>query len=132
MSSESAIIFFDGVCNLCNSTVDFFITNDKKRKFRYAPLQGTSAPKYIGNKACEDLNSVVLYYNGKCYFKSQAILRALIILGFPFSLMAIFIIVPTIISNCFYDFVAKNRYKFFGQKNTCRIATPEEKELFLD
>ena len=132
MSNETAIIFFDGVCNLCNTTIDFFIKRDNKKKFRYGPLQGTSSANYVGKAATEDLNSVVLYYNGKCYFKSKAILKALTILGPPYSFLAIFSILPKGLSDYFYDLIAQNRYRLFGQKNTCRIPTKEEKSLFLD
>lgn len=132
MSDHPTIIFFDGVCNLCNKTVDFFITKDQARKFRYAPLQGRSASEYIGKTATRDLNSVVLYYEGKSYYKSKAIFKALWILGLPYSLLAIFSMIPTPISDYFYDLIAKNRYRLFGKENTCRIPTPEEKSLFLD
>lgn len=129
---QGIILFFDGVCNLCNGTIDFFIKKDHKRKFKYAPLQGKTAPNLIGDKATKDLNSVVLYCNGQTYYKSQAILTALKILGFPYSMLFIFILIPTSLSNLIYDYIAKNRYRFFGKKTTCRLPSLEEKELFLD
>ena len=126
------ILFFDGVCNLCNGTIDFFIKKDHKRKFKYATLQWKIAPELIGDKATKDLNSVVLYFNGQTYYKSQAILTALKILGFPYSILFIFILIPTSLSNLIYDYIANNRYRFFGKKSTCRLPSLEEKELFLD
>jgi len=129
---NNPILYFDGVCNLCNSTIDFFISKDSKKKFRYAPLQSNSAKKNLGNRYTQDLDTVVLSYKGRIYTKSQAILASLVILGLPYSLMGIFFIIPKFLSDLIYKFIAVNRYRFFGQKETCRLATPEEKELFLD
>lgn len=126
------IIFFDGVCNLCNSTVDFLIQRDKNKILRYASLQGTSASKLLTKAYTEDLNTVVFYQEGKIYTKSEAIIRALIALGPPYSLTSIFLIFPDLILNFFYTLIAKNRYRLFGKKDTCRLPTPSERELFLD
>jgi predicted DCC family thiol-disulfide oxidoreductase YuxK len=126
------ILFFDGVCNLCNGTVDFIISHDKKSLIRFAPLQGTKAKEVLGPILTSDLKTVVLFYEDKIYVKSNAILKTLQLLGFPYNLILISKIFPPFIRNFFYDFIAKNRYKFFGQKETCRLPSASEKKLFLD
>lgn len=129
---NNPVLIFDGVCNLCNNAVDFFISRDKEKIFRYAPLQGEFAKANLDSTRLKNLDSVVLLYEGKLYIKSQAILKALIILGWPYRLCGIFKLVPICISDKVYDLIASNRYKFFGKKDSCRLPTVEEKSLFLD
>lgn len=131
-STNGPILYFDGVCNLCNSTIDFFISQDSREIFRYAPLQSKSALKNLEKKYTNDLDTVVLFYNGKLYSKSQAILKALVILGAPYSISIILQVIPRFISDSIYSIIAKNRYKLFGQKKTCRLPTAREKKLFLN
>lgn len=126
------ILFFDGVCNLCNGAVDFFVSIDKHQKLRYAPLQGKVASQSLDEKRVKELDTVVLLHNDKVYIKSRAIIQSLIILGFPYSTALIFKIIPPFISDLIYDFIARNRYKMFGKKDTCRLPTSKEKSLFLD
>lgn len=130
--NTKTILFFDGVCNLCNGAVDFFIYKDKKRKIHYAPLQGSYAHKILDKSRLEKLDTVVLVHNDKVYLKSQAIIQSLILLGFPYYLAIILKLIPTFISDKVYDFVALNRYSFFGKQDTCRLPTEEEKALFLE
>lgn len=132
LNSKTSILYFDGHCNLCNSTIDFFIKRDKKRRFKYASLQSLCAKKNLDEKYIKDLDTVVLYHNGKIIVKSQAILASLVLLGFPYSLLGILLIIPRQASDIIYSFIGKNRYKLFGKKQTCRLPTEEEKELFLD
>lgn len=131
-NSSTNIIFFDGVCNLCNSTVDFIITRDTNQMIQYAPLQGVNARKYIGDKLVQNLNTVTFYQDGKIYTKSEAIIRVLSLLGPKYALLSIFLLLPTFIRDFFYDLVAKNRYRFWGKRDTCRLPSPAEKKLFLD
>ncbi len=131
--SSDNIIFFDGICNLCNSSIDFVIKRDKKRQFKYASLQSQTA-KEVLDPGSLDLNnpaSFILYYDGKIQRKSSAALFVLTRLGFPYRLAGIFLIIPRFIRNWFYDLIARNRYSWFGQRDTCRLPTDEEKELFL-
>lgn len=126
------ILFFDGVCNLCNSTVDFLIQRDHNKIIRYASLQGETAKKTLAEKYFTDLNTVVLYQDGQIYTKSEAIIRALIHLGPKYALASIFLIIPGFIRDFFYTLIAKNRYRFWGKRDTCRLPTHAEKKLFLD
>lgn len=128
------IIFFDGVCNLCNSSVDRVIRWDKKSVFRFASLQSKKAEELLQpfNLNLKDPGSIVYYHKGKIRQKSNAVLSILLKLGLPFSLLYVFKITPRFLRNYVYDVIARNRYKWFGVKETCRIPTEEEKALFID
>lgn len=129
-----SVIIFDGVCHLCNSSIDFVMKRDRKRIFRYTANQMEAGRKILGENGInpDQIESVYLYEKGKLYDKSSAALRIARNLGFPYSLAYIFMIVPSFIRNFFYDLIAQNRYKWFGKKETCRLPTAEERALFLD
>lgn len=129
---HSRIVFFDGVCNLCNHSVDFLIRKDKRLVFRYAPLQGTTALATLPTKTIENLSGMAYYRKGKTYLKSSAALMIANDLGGIYKLAMVFWIVPKIIRDGIYSWVARNRYKWFGKKESCRLPTAEERELFLD
>lgn len=128
-----SIIYFDGVCNLCNASVDFVISRDSTKKFRFASLQSEKGQEILNENKLnkDDYDSFILEHKGRVYLKSTAALKVAILLGFPFNLMGIFILVPPFLRNCAYEFIAKNRYKWFGKKETCRLPSPEERALFL-
>lgn len=132
--SSYSILFFDGVCNLCNASVDFVVSKDRNRKFRYAPLQSETAKKVLGNTSInlENPSSFVLYHQGTILRKSSAALKVAQLLGFPLSLVSVFFIIPKFIRDWVYSVIADNRYKWFGKKETCRLPTESERELFLD
>ncbi len=128
------IIIFDGICNLCNGAVQFIIKHDKKDAFRFVALQsdlGKEICNYIGvdqNK----IDSIILYNPGVAYYyKSSAVLEISNYLGGFYSLLSIFKILPEKLRNYIYDYVAKNRYKWYGKKESCMIPTPELKSKFL-
>lgn len=128
------IILFDGVCNLCDSAVQFIIKHDKKDVFRFVALQselGQDILKHIGI-ADKNIDSIILYEPGIAYYyKSQAALEIAKSLGGFFHLGTLFRIIPTGISNQLYDYIAKNRYKWYGKKDICMIPTLELKSKFL-
>jgi predicted DCC family thiol-disulfide oxidoreductase YuxK len=128
--TEHPIIFYDGVCGLCDHSVQFIIKHDKKRVFRFATLQSDFAHKVLGESITFD--SFVFYENGKAAYRSTAALKMFRKLGSAWSLLYAFMIVPPFIRNGVYDFVARNRYKWFGQFDSCKIPTPEQRALFLD
>lgn len=134
MSTTTTILFFDGHCNLCNNSVDFVITRDKKHVFRFAPLQGETAKDVLGdvNIDLEHPDSFVLSKDNEVYFRSTAALIVARQLGCPWSLMSVFLVVPPFIRDAVYNLIARNRYKWFGRKETCRLPSPEERSLFLD
>lgn len=130
---DNPILLFDGVCNVCNASVNFVLRNDKTQSILFASLQSEKG-KYFCKKYslnADELSTVVLIYANKAYTKSSAILYTLKIMGFPWNLLAVFLIVPKPFRDCCYTLFAKNRYKWFGKKETCRIPTPQEKARFL-
>jgi predicted DCC family thiol-disulfide oxidoreductase YuxK len=133
MTPNHPIVFFDGVCNLCNASVQWLIKRDQKHQFRFAPLQGETAKLHL---KITDENaipqSVILFENGKVYQKSTAALRLAVKLGFPWFLAGIFFIIPRFLRDWVYDYIARNRYRWFGKKDACMIPTPELKALFLN
>ena len=131
MIPNKPIIFFDGVCGLCNKFVDFLIVRDKKQTFLFAPLQGLTAKQSLPTIA--DMESVLLLDpSGSLCDKSTAAIKILIRLGGIWKLAGIFFVVPKFIRDPVYSVIAKNRYKIFGKKESCRLPTPEERSRFLD
>lgn len=128
------VIFFDGVCNLCNESVLFVIKRDRKGKFNFAPLQSGYAEQQLHrfDYSLQELNTILLLKNGKLYQKSSAVLEIAKGLSGGWPLLYAFIIIPTFIRNSIYDWIAVNRYKWFGKKEECMIPTPELKARFKE
>src|SRR3954467_7148331 len=116
MNSQT-IIFFDGVCHLCNGFVDFLIRVDRKRVLKFAPLQGTTATQYLSAQDRASLESVIVLADGKTYYRSRAILRAFAKLGGIYSLVSVFRVIPVSWADMVYQKVAVNRYRWFGQRD---------------
>jgi len=131
--SESHILLFDGVCNLCNSLVNFIIKRDPTGKFKFATLQSETAKKLIKNLGlvADDPDSVVLITGDKYYLKSTAGLHVLKELGGLWKLMYVFIYIPEPVRDFVYDLIARTRYKVFGRRETCMIPDVEIKDRFL-
>ncbi len=129
--NTQTIIFFDGVCHLCNGFVDFIIKIDRKRVFKFAPLQGTTATQYLSAQDRASFESVILLVEGKTYYRSRAILKIFSMLGGVFGLVSAFGIFPTSWLDYLYKKVAVNRYKWFGQREFCRLPKPEERDYLL-
>jgi predicted DCC family thiol-disulfide oxidoreductase YuxK len=128
------IILFDGVCNLCNSSVNFIIDRDPKGKFRFAALQSDVGQKLLLENSINatSFDSIVLISEGKIFQKSTAALKIAKELSRPWLVVYyMFIWVPTFIRDFFYNIIAANRYKIFGRSEACRIPTPELKSRFL-
>ncbi len=131
---DSPIILFDGVCNLCNGFVQFVIRHDKKGVFRFASLQSDYAASLPGlsDKVGSSPSTVVLQDGDQYYYKSAAALRIARLLRFPFSVAYVFIILPRPLRDSVYDWVARNRYAWFGKLDACWQPTPELKSRFLE
>lgn len=125
------IIFFDGVCGLCNGFVDFILKIDKHQSFTFSPLQSEYAAQHLEPEHIKDLTSVVYLKNGKKFLKSRAVIEILSDIGGIWKLAVIGKVIPDNLRNKAYDMVAANRYKLFGKKETCRLPTPEERARFL-
>lgn len=134
MTGEKKIILFDGVCNLCSSSVQFILKHDKKNQFLFGSLQGKAGQGYLKkfNLPVDALNSFMLVENDKLYARSSGALRMLRHLGNGWQLLYAFMIVPKFIRDGVYNIIAKNRYKWFGKKEACWVPTPELMAKFLD
>ena len=132
ITSPKAVILFDGVCNFCNSSINFIIKHDKKNYFRFAPLQSEKGKQLLPfNATQQQLDSLILMENNKIYKRSTAVLRiAKHLNGFYFLLYG-FIIIPPFLRDAIYNFIARNRYEWFGKKDNCMIPTQEVKEKFI-
>jgi len=131
---NTSIILFDGVCNLCNSSVQFVLKHDKNKNFLFASLQSDAATKILlqlNKKSFKKIDSIVLVENEQLYFKSTAALKIAKNLNGFIQILYVFIIIPTPIRNYIYDFIAKNRYNWFGKKDKCMIPDKEFSERFL-
>ncbi|QPH39329.1 thiol-disulfide oxidoreductase DCC family protein [Pedobacter endophyticus] len=133
MMPHKPVIFFDGVCNLCNASVQFTIEHDKRDLFRFTALQGEYAhsilPKF--NVNVSKMNSILLLEADQLHTKSSAALRIAKRLSGLWPLFYGFIIIPKFIRDFFYDIIAKNRYKWWGRQESCWVPTPELKSKFL-
>ena len=128
------VILFDGVCNLCNSSVQFIIKHDKKSIFRFASLQSEFGKRIIEkfDLANKNIDSVMLFENNTVQLKSTAALLIAKRLSGIYSALYVFIIIPKFMRDSIYDFVALNRYRWFGKQESCMIPKPELKKLFIE
>lgn len=135
LEKDKLLILFDGVCNLCDASVQYIINHDKNDVFRYAALQNEVGQDIIAKFKIDvsKTDSILMYSPLKdtISYKSTAALKIASKLGFPINLMSIFLIIPSFIRNWVYDYIAKNRYKWYGKKENCMIPTPELKSKFL-
>jgi len=128
----SSIVLFDGVCNFCNGAVNFIISHDPDKIFRFAPLQSEIGQELQGKHGIgNDIDSIVLVENDKAYTYSTAGLRVARTMGGIWSLAYVFIVVPAPIRDFFYRTFAKNRYRLFGKQDACMLPTPDIRERFL-
>lgn len=134
LPQDKKIILFDGVCNLCDSSIQFIIKHDKKDIFRFVALQseiGLEIIKHIGIDTSK-IDSILLYEPGKAYYyKAEAALKIAKELGGIYTAISWFSILPNFLTNTVYDYIARNRYKWYGKKEACMIPTPELKAKFL-
>jgi len=132
--ADHSVVFFDGVCNLCNGWVDLVIRRDKNSYYHFASLQSDYSkeqlPKYGVNPT--DLDSIALLDKGQVYQKSTAALKIASRMSGLYPLLGVFWVVPKFIRDAVYDFIARNRYKWFGRKDSCRMPTDAERALFIE
>jgi len=123
------IIIFDGICGLCNKSINLLMKLDKNKIFQYTSLQG----EFIKTLNIEaGIDSIILYENGMIYYKSTAILKILRSLGGIWVFINIFYLIPTFLRDSLYDIIAKYRYKIFGKTESCRMPNEGKKKLFID
>jgi predicted DCC family thiol-disulfide oxidoreductase YuxK len=129
------IILFDGICNLCNSAIQFVIKRDKKNLYRFAPLQSDTAKALLQERGIDTskIDSIILIDPNTAYYtKSSAALEIGKTFGGGWRLIGVFEWVPGPVRDWVYDLIAKNRYRWFGKQNECMVPTPELKAKFLD
>lgn len=129
------LILFDGICNLCNTSVTYVIKHDKDNVFMFAPLQSDIGKKIINkyNLDTSKTDSILLYSEEKgLKIKSSAAIAIASKLGFPRNLATLFYMIPPFMRNWVYDYVAKHRYQWYGKKETCMIPSPKLQEKFLN
>ena len=133
LPEKNPVLLFDGVCNLCNATVQFIINRDRNKKFRFAPLQSVNGQqaKVLNGIPADELESVILFVEGKIYKKSDAALQIVRRLDGAWPVFFIFYIVPRFLRDPIYDLVAKYRYKWFGKRDSCMMPDPDLKSRFL-
>ena len=132
-TEKEAIILFDGICNLCNSSVSFVLKNDDKNQFLFASLQSDAAQKLLlqFNQENDKMKSLVLIESGKVYDKSTAALRIGKKLKSPWNFLYFFIVVPKVIRDFVYNIIAKKRYIWFGKRDSCLVYSGEYKNRFI-
>ena len=132
---EHPIVLFDGVCNLCNGTVQFLIRRDRARIFRFAPLQSEAAHRVCAEAGLpapgNDPGSMLLILGGRVFDRSTAALQIARRLPFPWPMCAVFLLVPRVLRDIVYRLVARYRYRWFGKNESCMVPTQELRALFL-
>ena len=134
MENSKKIILFDGVCNLCNRSVQFVIKRDKDDVFRFAALQSESGQKLVRERSLDTstTDSIILIEPGIAYYtKSDAALQIGRQLRGYRTISTVLNLIPSRLRNIVYDFVARNRYKWYGKRDACMLPTPELKAKFL-
>lgn len=132
-AETSPVVFFDGVCGLCNASVDFILSKDPQGRFRFAPLQGETAAAALTPEDIASLKSLVLRdEKGRIFRRSTAIWRILWTLGGGMRILAAALwVVPWPLRDIGYRIISACRYRLFGKKDACRLPTPAERRRFL-
>ena len=127
------VVLFDGVCNLCNGWVKFVVRRDPAGRFRFASLQSPFAAEALGGRGFphDFLGSIVLLENGVVHTKSDAVLRVARGLSAPWPLATVFWVVPRAVRDVVYDWIARNRYRWFGKRDACMLPGPDDAARFL-
>lgn len=131
--SDNPIVLFDGLCNLCSSSVQFIIKHDPANRFRFASLQSDVGQRILQQHSLSPavLNSLILYQQGTIYTRSTAALRVVKQLSGGWQMLGIFLLLPAFIRDALYDLVSRNRYKWFGKKTACWLPSPSLANRFI-
>ncbi len=129
-----SLVLFDGVCNLCQASVQFIIRHDHQERFVFASLQSEAGRDRLARfqLPADQLDTFVLIENGKCHTRSTAALRVLLGLGGWFRPAFALIVLPKPLRDGIYRWVASNRYRWFGKKDHCMVPTPQLKKRFVE
>jgi predicted DCC family thiol-disulfide oxidoreductase YuxK len=129
-----SVLLFDGVCNLCNSSVKWVLLRDKKGEFKFAAIQSEAGQSLLKSFGLDNqpLESVILISGRQAYIKSDAAIKVASKLGGIWTIALVFRLVPRPVRDAIYDWVAKNRYRWFGKQEQCLLPQPEWKDRFLN
>lgn len=125
------VVLFDGVCGMCNASVDFILSRDRDKKFLFSPLQGKFANEQVPEE-CMDLNTIIYIRDGMILRRSSAVLRILVDLGGLWVVVWPLLLIPAFLRDLFYRMIAKSRHLVSKKRAACRLPSTEEKERFLD
>jgi predicted DCC family thiol-disulfide oxidoreductase YuxK len=133
-TNRGPVVLFDGVCNLCNGAVKLLIKIDRKKKFRFSPLQGSFAAQFNSLTLPDGMirDSILLFHNGTLYSHSDAVLKICSLLGSGWNLLYLLRFIPRVLRDGVYRIIARNRYRWFGIRNVCMVPSRELQERFLD
>jgi len=133
MPDAATIVYFDGVCNLCNGLVRFFLKHDKSKRILFASLQSKAGRRAVDEASpySECADTVLLYHRKRYYVRSAAAIRAVVLLGGFWRLAAILLVIPPFIRDLVYRWVATKRYVWFGKRTECMVPGPELRMRFL-
>ncbi len=131
--TDKTIVLFDGICNFCNATINLLIDHDPKSRLRFASLQSNTGQRLLAEHSLpvDWLESIVVLDANQVLTRSSGMLRIATRLGWPWKALGVFWIVPRPLRDAVYGFIAKHRYRWFGQSDSCRVPTPELRERFL-
>lgn len=132
-TSQHPVVLFDGVCNLCNGSVNFILDRDPRGRIHFGALQSPVSMALLDSlhyRGCL-MHSVLLVKNGRVYDRSRAALEIARMLSGGWPLLYGFMILPPFVRNLVYDWIARNRYRWFGKREACRMPTPDLKSRFL-
>ncbi len=133
MADDGPILLFDGVCNVCDRSVQFVLDHDSRGTVRFASLQSDVGRRLLAQHGIDaEVDSVVLVEGGRAHVRSDAALATARLLDAPWRWLAVARIVPRGVRDTVYDWIARNRYRWFGTRDACRIPTPEVRARFLD
>ncbi len=132
-SAAETIVLFDGVCNLCNGSVQFLLRRDRRRRFRFAALQSAAGQALLGEYGLptQSLPTIVVLEGGRARVRSDAALHLARRLPWPWPALAVFRILPRPLRDALYTFVARHRYRWFGRTESCMLPTPDVADRFL-
>lgn len=131
---DHPLVLYDGVCRFCNGAVNFLVDRDPGKRLRFASLQSAFGQAILREQglSASDLETMILIDGGRAYFRSTAALRAVGKLAGPWRAATVLLVVPAFLRDAVYRIVARNRYRWFGKLDQCRVPTPELRERFLD
>lgn len=132
MADDTPVVFFDGVCNLCNGAVQFILRKETGQVLKFAPLQGATFQRLRAPENEQLPDSILFFEHGRFYAESAAVLRIARYLSLPWRLLSYpGWLVPAFLRDAIYRFIARNRYRWFGKKEACYLPTPELRGRFL-